>query len=134
VGDLREKLAEARTGAGDGGAQGRAVEGVGTLVVAEIEGLDAGSLRNAADTTLGRSKADVVVLASGEALVVKVGEAARERGVKAGHLARALAKRAGGGGGGRPDMAQAGAKDAAKLAEALEELRRGELDAELFGA
>jgi alanyl-tRNA synthetase len=132
--DLREKLAEARTGAGDGGAQGREIEGVGTLVVADIEGLDAGALRNAADTTLGKSKADVVVLASGEALVVRVGEAARERGVKAGDLARGLAKRAGGGGGGRPDMAQAGAKDAAKLSAVLTALREGELDAELFGA
>jgi alanyl-tRNA synthetase len=134
AGELREKLAEARTGAGDGGTLGREVEGVGTLVVAEIEGLDAGALRNAADTALGRSKADVVVLASGEALVVRVGEQALARGVKAGDVARTLAKRAGGGGGGRPDMAQAGAKDAAKLSTVLTALREGELDAELFGA
>jgi len=130
---LREKLAEARTGAG-GGIEGREVPGVGTLVVVEIDGLDAGSLRNAADTALSRSKADVVVLGSGASLVVKVGEEARAAGVKAGDLARTLAKRAGGGGGGRPDMAQAGAKDAAALTAVLAELQSGALDAELFGA
>ena len=130
---LREKLAEARTGAG-GGIDGREVPGVGTVVVVEIEGLDAGSLRNAADTALSRSKADVVVLGSGASLVVKVGEDARAAGVKAGDLARTLAKRAGGGGGGRPDMAQAGAKDAAALTAVLAELQSGALDAELFGA
>ncbi len=129
---LREKLAEARTGAG-GGIDGREVPGVGTVVVVEIDGLDAGSLRNAADTALSRSKADVVVLGSGAALVVKVGEEARANGVKAGDLARTLAKRAGGGGGGRPDMAQAGAKNADALATVLAELQNGSLDAELFG-
>src|SRR5699024_9522634 len=111
----------------------REIDGVGTLVVAEVEGLDAGSLRNAADSTLQKAKADVVVLASGASLVVKVGDAARERGVTAGDLARALAKRAGGGGGGRPDMAQAGARDAEALAAVMAELRDGALDAELFG-
>ncbi|MDZ7708534.1 MAG: alanine--tRNA ligase [Trueperaceae bacterium] len=129
---LREKLAEARTGAG-GGIDGREVPGVGMVVVVEIDGLDAGSLRNAADTALSRSKADVVVLGSGASLVVKVGEEAQANGVKAGDLARTLAKRAGGGGGGRPDMAQAGAKDADALAAVLAELQSGSLDAELFG-
>jgi len=130
---LREKLAEAGTG-GESGVGGREVAGVGTVVAVEIDGLDAGSLRNAADTALSRSKADVVVLASGAALVVKVTDAARAKGIAAGDLARALARRAGGGGGGRPDMAQAGAKDAAALAQVMDELQRGELDAVLFGA
>jgi alanyl-tRNA synthetase len=128
----REKLAEARTGGG-AGVQGRDVPGVGSVVAVQIEGLDAGALRNAADTALSRSKADVVVLASGTGLVVKVAESARAQGVKAGDLARALAQRAGGGGGGRPDMAQAGVKDAAALADVIAAFERGELDAELFG-
>ena len=130
--DVRAKLAEARTGGGSG-VPTREVAGLGILVVAEVEGLDAGSLRNAADTTLQKTKADAVVVASGTALVVKVASAAQEAGVKAGDLARALAKRAGGGGGGRPDMAQAGAKDEAALADVLRRLREGSLDAELFG-
>ena len=40
-------------------------------------------------------------------------------GYHAGNIIREVAKVAGGGGGGRPDMAQAGGKDASKLAEAL---------------
>ena len=130
---LREKLADARTGGGQG-VQGRDVPDVGTVVAVQIEGLDAGALRNAADTALSRSKADVVVLASGTGLVVKVAESARAKGVKAGDVARTIAQRAGGGGGGRPDMAQAGVKDAARLAEVMDLLERGELDAEAFGA
>jgi len=46
------------------------------------------------------------------------------KGLKAGDWIRATAKVAGGGGGGRPQMAQAGGKDPAKLQEALETARR----------
>lgn len=41
------------------------------------------------------------------------------KGVHAGNVVKAVAKMCGGGGGGRPDMAQAGAKDASKVDEAL---------------
>ena len=129
---LREALAEARTGGGDA-VQGRDVAGVGTVVAVRVPGLDGGALRNAADTAASRSNADVIALASGTALVVRTSEAARERGVKAGDLARALATRAGGGGGGRPDMAQAGAKDEAALEAVMQAFEAGELDADLFG-
>jgi alanyl-tRNA synthetase len=42
-----------------------------------------------------------------------------ERGLKAGDIVREVARIVGGGGGGRPDLAQAGGKDAGKLPEAL---------------
>ena len=45
-------------------------------------------------------------------------------GVNAGKLVGDIARVAGGGGGGRPDMATAGAKDASKLPIAMEEARR----------
>jgi len=46
------------------------------------------------------------------------------KGLKAGDWVRETAKVAGGGGGGRPQMAQAGGKEPAKLSEALEQARR----------
>jgi alanyl-tRNA synthetase len=46
------------------------------------------------------------------------------KGLKAGDWIRETAKVAGGGGGGRPQMAQAGGKDPSKLADALETARR----------
>ena len=42
------------------------------------------------------------------------------KGAHAGNIVKAVAKVCGGGGGGRPDMAQAGGKDVSKLDEALE--------------
>ena len=44
-----------------------------------------------------------------------------DRGVHAGNIVREVAKVAGGGGGGRPDMAQAGARDASRIEDALAE-------------
>ncbi|MDZ7704484.1 MAG: alanine--tRNA ligase [Trueperaceae bacterium] len=117
IAQLRDKLAAAQTG---GGAQSEVREAAGiTYQTLKLDGLDAGALRNAADSALNRSKADVVVLASGAQLVAKVSPAGRDKGVHAGNLIREVAKRAGGGGGGRPDMAQAGAKELEKVDEAL---------------
>jgi alanyl-tRNA synthetase len=48
--------------------------------------------------------------------------AANEKGLKAGDLIKAIAPKVGGGGGGRPDMAQAGGKNPAGLADALAEV------------
>ena len=50
---------------------------------------------------------------------VKVGKNAVAKGAHAGNLIRELAKTTGGGGGGKPDFAQAGGKDATKIDEAL---------------
>ncbi len=52
-------------------------------------------------------------------LVAVCGKEAIARGVKAGDLVREIAKLAGGGGGGRPDSAMAGAKDLSKLDNAI---------------
>jgi alanyl-tRNA synthetase len=106
---LRDRLAAAQTG----GAAGSDVREAGGFryASAALDGLDASALRNAADTLLQRSGADLVVVGSGQQLVVKVSEAARSAGPTPA-LIKALAQRGGGGGGGRPDMAQAGVRDA----------------------
>jgi alanyl-tRNA synthetase len=119
AGRLRDRLAAAQTAGASAAADVREAGGV-QYATALLDGLDAGALRNAADTLLGKSGADVVVLGSGTLLVAKVSDAGRAKGADAGRLIRELAKRGGGGGGGRPDMAQAGVKDASGLSLALD--------------
>ena len=120
VSTLRDKLAAAQT---SGGASSEVKEANGfKYIVSSLEGLDANALRNAADNLLQKSKADIVVLASGTMLVTKVSKEAQAKGAHAGNLIKEIATRAGGGGGGRPDMAQAGVKDAGKLQTALDNI------------
>lgn len=114
---LRDKLAAAQT---SGGASNEVKEAGGySYTTAILEGLDSNALRNAADNMLQKSGADVVVLASGQLLVTKVSKDAQGRGANAGSIIREVASVAGGGGGGRPDMAQAGVKDTGKLPDAM---------------
>jgi alanyl-tRNA synthetase len=125
---LRDKLAAAQVGAatgsgsGSGSADASVLEEAGgyTYAARGLDGLDASALRNAADTLLQKTKADIVVVGSGKLLAVKVSDAAQERGLHAGNVIRELAKRGGGGGGGRPDMAQAGVADEGRLRDALD--------------
>ena len=55
-------------------------------------------------------------------VVVATNDAARKLGIKAGDLVRGASKMLGGGGGGRPDFAQGGGQDAAKINQALDAL------------
>ena len=55
--------------------------------------------------------------------ILNAGPSAVAKGVNAGKLVGSIAKIAGGGGGGKPDKAQAGGKDPAKLPEALDAAR-----------
>ena len=57
-------------------------------------------------------------------VVVATTASARDTGLKAGNLVKIAAQTMGGGGGGRPDLAQGGGKDARKLAEALQAIER----------
>ena len=69
----------------------------------------------------GENTVGVIAGAVGEkaSIVAVCANGAVAKGVKAGDLVREVAKLAGGGGGGRPDSAMAGAKDLSKLDEAL---------------
>ena len=98
------------------------MEGVRYLA-ADLPGQDAASLRDAADRMLDKLGDGIVVLATkdGEkaALIVRVSKGLTDR-YPAGELVKKLAPIIGGGGGGRPDMAQAGGKNPAGLAELIE--------------
>ena len=116
---LKARLA---TGAGgDLADRAREVAGV-KLLAAEVDGLDPKALREAVDRLKNRLGECVVVLASGGgdkvSLVVGVSKNLTDS-VKAGELANMVAGQLGGKGGGRPDMAMAGGRDAKALPGAL---------------
>ncbi|MCM2371830.1 alanine--tRNA ligase [Aporhodopirellula aestuarii] len=99
------------------------------LVVAETPGANPNIMRGWIDQIRKKSKGPTAVLlgsAQGDKVVL-VGGLSRDlvdRGLKAGNWVGDAAKVVGGGGGGRPDMAQAGGKDPAKLPQAIEEARQ----------
>ncbi len=99
----------------------------GDVIVTSVEGADASTLRTAMDVIRkSRPAAAMLLAAVAEGKVVllaAVPEAKIKRGLKAGDWVRQTAKIVGGGGGGRPDMAQAGGKDPSKLADALADAR-----------
>ncbi len=79
------------------------------------------SLAEAALNQLG-SEAFIALIAGAEAkvvMVVAVGDTLLKSGFNAGNIVREAAKICGGGGGGKPNFAQAGAKDVSKISEAL---------------
>jgi alanyl-tRNA synthetase len=96
------------------------------VLVAELPGADADSLKSAAETLLQKLGEGAVFL-GGSPEAEKVGFVAAfspavvKQGLQAGKVVGAVAKICGGGGGGRPNFAQAGGRDESKLAEALAE-------------
>jgi alanyl-tRNA synthetase len=98
------------------------IQGVPVLAV-EISGADADTLRQMTDRFRHRYPGGVAVLASvseGKPTVIAaVAEDLVKRGLNAVELVKSIAAPLGGGGGGRPTLAQAGGKDSSKLGEAL---------------
>ena len=103
-------------------AQFAPVGGIPTLV-ASVGELAPDPLRALVESLRKQTPESVILLASvadGKVtFVLNAGPAAQAKGIHAGKLVGAIAKIAGGGGGGKPDKAQAGGKDPAKLDEAL---------------
>ena len=93
------------------------------LVAAEVKEADANALRTMGDQLKNKLGSGVVVLASANGGKVNLLAMATDDAVKAGahvgNIIKAAAAVCGGGGGGRPNMAQAGGKDASKITEAL---------------
>ncbi len=116
----RASVAE-RAGALLGEAQ---VVGSAKIVCREIEGADRESLREYADQLRAQGGEVAVLLASAAggkvALLAAVSPSLVKRGVKAGDCVREVARCVGGNGGGRPDLAEAGGRDPARIGEALQ--------------
>ncbi|MBQ4160398.1 MAG: alanine--tRNA ligase [Clostridia bacterium] len=109
LGDLLDKAAD--------------ISGVKLVAQRLADGLDMNALRGAGDNLKQKLDCGVLVLASaadGKVNIVCMATAdAVAKGAHAGNIIREVAKTCGGGGGGKPDSAQAGGKDASKLDEAL---------------
>ena len=99
------------------------VDGMNVLA-ARVSASDMDNLRGMVDELKNKLGSAVIVLGSvdGEKvnLVAGVTKDLMDQGVHAGKIIKEVATRCGGGGGGRPDMAQAGGKDPSKLQEALD--------------
>jgi alanyl-tRNA synthetase len=96
------------------------------IIVAELESVDPESLKTAAERLLQKIGNGAVVLGSvpeaGKvSLVAAFSPEVNKKGLQAGKFVGAIAKICGGGGGGRPNLAQAGGRDASKLPAALEQ-------------
>jgi alanyl-tRNA synthetase len=116
---------KAALGGGRGGAESEdrpeIVNGV-KIIARRVTGLEKNALRTLSDTLRDRLVSGVVVIASDSdgkvSLVVSVSKDLTGR-IKAGALVKELAPIVGGGGGGRPDFAEAGGKDASRINELL---------------
>ena len=118
---LKSKLA--KDSLGDVMDQVKEVKGVKVLA-AQADGVDMNGLRNLGDQLKDKLGEGVIVLASvtdGKVnLMATATDGALKQGVHAGNLIKAIAGLVGGGGGGRPNMAQAGGKNPEGVQAALE--------------
>ncbi len=94
------------------------------IIVAQLEDVDPESLKTAAERLLQKIGNGAVVLGSvpeeGKvSIVAAFSPEVNKKGLQAGKFVGAIAKICGGGGGGRPNLAQAGGRDASKLPDAL---------------
>jgi alanyl-tRNA synthetase len=110
-------------------SRAQAGSGGGQFLVEELAGLDGKALQEAATSLLEQlgDPAAVVLASRGEgeaagkvSFVAALSPSVVKGGLQAGKLVGAVAKLCGGGGGGKPALAQAGGKDASKLPEALQ--------------
>ncbi|MEC5422164.1 alanine--tRNA ligase [Virgibacillus sp. C22-A2] len=99
------------------------VQGV-KVIAQKVNVNDMNQLRNMVDDIKQKVGSVMILLAAENnkkvQLAAGVSKDLNERGLHAGNLIKEAAQRCGGGGGGRPDMAQAGGKDPAKITEALQ--------------
>ena len=120
-GELADKIAKAQVS--DVDSQIRDIKGIKALVQ-QVSVDDIEALRNLGDQMRDKVGGVVVlasVFADGKISILTMAtKDAVAKGIHAGNIVKEVARICGGGGGGRPDMAQAGGKDASKLGEALE--------------
>ena len=124
VESLKSKLA--KDAMGDVTDQITEVKGL-SLLAARIEGVDMNGLRELGDQMKEKLGEGVIVLASAVdgkvSLMAMATEGAVKQGAHAGNLIKGIASMVGGGGGGRPNMAQAGGKNPAGIDDAISKVK-----------
>jgi alanyl-tRNA synthetase len=129
--NLRQQLAQLETDGGpnvdDALKSAEQVQGV-TLVVAELPGRHPDQMRQFIDQLRQKTASSAVLLASTDqesrvTLIAGMSRDLVERGLNAGNWVKEVAPLVGGGGGGRPDLAQAGGKHPEKLPAAMQRAR-----------
>lgn len=102
------------------------INGVAVLA-AEVKDMDANAMRTLGDQLKNKLGSGIIVLAGAAggkvSLMAMATDDVVKKGAHAGNIIKAAAAVCGGGGGGRPNMAQAGGKDASKIGEALEKAK-----------
>ena len=105
------------------------------LLAKQLDGVDMNGMRQLSDDMKNKLGEAFIVLASAAdgkvSLVATATEGAMGKGAHAGNLIKEIAQIVGGGGGGRPNMAQAGGKNPDKIPEALAkaiEVMKGQLN------
>ncbi len=91
----------------------------GKLFITKIENFDADAVKAGIEMLANKLGESVIVLANERMVIVKVTEGFVQKGVNAGKLVGEIARETGANGGGRPNFAQGGVKDASKLDEVL---------------
>ena len=127
VKELEKLKAKMAGGAADEMLNSKVEIGGVAVLAAEVKDMDGNALRTMGDQLKQKLGSGVVVLASGKdgkvSLMAMATDDVVKKGVHAGNIIKAAAAVCGGGGGGRPNMAQAGGKDASKIADALEKAK-----------
>ena len=120
--EIEQFKAKEAAGAVDQMLAGAAQVGAVKVLTVNVPGADAGKLRQMGDVLRDKDESVVAVLASvGEKVtfLAVCGKAAVKAGVKAGEIVKHVCTVCGGSGGGKPDSAMGGGKDASKVEEAL---------------
>ena len=96
------------------------------VIIKKLENADSGSLKALAETLRNKCEDSFVLLANNAGdkvvFVAAASKAAIAKGIKAGDMVKLAASVCGGNGGGRPDLAQSGGKDASKIDEAISQI------------
>ncbi len=94
----------------------------GKLFITKVEDIDSNALKTGIEFASQKLGESIIVLASSRTVAVKVSDSFVKKGVNAGKIVGEIARFTGANGGGRPNFAQGGIKDASKLDEILSKI------------